>query len=90
MKKSCECPQRGMRKEKVGVVVSNKAAKTVVVNVEHSFRHPLYGKVLKTSKKYYAHDDESHTLNVGDEVTIVESRPYSRLKRWRVVREKQS
>lgn len=78
--------ERGRRREKTGVVVSNKMAKTVVVRVSRSQRHPLYGKVIKQAKKYYAHDDEAHTLNVGDKVTIVECRPLSKLKRWRVAR----
>lgn len=79
--------ERGRRKLKSGVVVSTKMAKTAVVRVERMFLHPLYGKVLRTSKKYYAHDEESHTLKEGDKVTIVETRPISKLKRWRVVRE---
>jgi small subunit ribosomal protein S17 len=79
--------ERGRRKEKTGVVVSNKMAKTVVVRVSRAQRHPLYGKVIKQEKKYYAHDEEAHTLNVGDKVTIVECRPLSKLKRWRVSRE---
>jgi small subunit ribosomal protein S17 len=78
---------RGRRKLKKGVVVSNKMAKTVVVNVSRVFRHPIYGKVVKSSKKYYAHDEKADTLNEGDLVTIVETRPLSKLKRWRVVRE---
>lgn len=79
--------QRGSRKVKTGVVVSTKAAKTAVVRVERTFRHPLYGKVVRSSTKYHAHDEQAHTLKEGDVVTIVESRPISKLKRWRVVRE---
>ncbi len=79
--------ERGIRKERAGVVVSNKMDKTVVVRVERSYRHTLYGKVIKESKRYYAHDEGASALNVGDEVTIVECRPMSKLKRWRVVRE---
>lgn len=79
--------QRGRRKVKTGVVVSSKADKTAVVRVERTYRDPRYGKVLRTSKKYYAHDEQSKTLKEGDIVTIVESRPISKLKRWRVVRE---
>lgn len=82
-----QAKQRGNRKMKTGVVVSNKMAKTVVVRVERKLRHPQYGKVVLTSKKYYAHDEAADSLNVGDKVTIVESRPLSKLKRWRVVRE---
>lgn len=75
---------RNNRKVKKGIVVSNKMQKTVVVSVERTFRHPQYEKVITRAKKYYAHND-SLNLNVGDEVKIVETRPLSRLKRWRVV-----
>jgi small subunit ribosomal protein S17 len=78
--------ERGRRKIRTGVVVSTKMAKTVSVRVERSFRHPLYGKVVRLSKKYYAHDEKSDQLREGDIVTIVETRPMSKLKRWRVVR----
>lgn len=78
--------ERGNRKEKVGVVVSTKMAKTVTVRVERSIRHPVYGKVVRLSKKYYAHDENPTQLKEGDTVTIVETRPMSKLKRWRVVR----
>lgn len=79
--------QRGRRRVKTGVVVSTKMAKTAVVRVERTFRHPLYGKVVRSAKKYYAHDEQANTLKEGDTVTIVEARPTSKLKRWRVVRE---
>lgn len=78
--------QRGRRKEKIGVVISSKMPKTVTVRVERTIRHPVYGKVIRESKKYYAHDEQSDQLKEGDIVTIVESRPMSKLKRWRVVR----
>lgn len=78
--------QRGRRKQRTGVVVSTKMDKTVTVRVQRTFRHPIYGKVVRLSKKYYAHDDRSAELNAGDVVTIVETRPMSKLKRWRVVR----
>lgn len=77
--------QRGQRKEKSGVVLSDKMDKTVVVNVETTFRHPRYQKVITRGKKYYAHD-ESNTLKVGDQVIIKECRPFSKLKRWLVVK----
>lgn len=77
---------RGKRKTRKGIVVSTKMAKTAVVRVERVFRHPVYGKVVKSAKKYHAHDDEAHALNEGDEVEIIETRPMSKLKRWRVVR----
>ena len=75
---------RNTRKFKKGVVVSNKMDKTVVVQVERTLRHPQYGKVITRAKKFYAHN-ENKPLQVGDEVTIVETRPMSKLKRWRVV-----
>jgi small subunit ribosomal protein S17 len=66
------------------VVVSDKGDKTVVVLVERRFAHPLYGKAMKRSKKYHAHD-ENNEFRVGDVVRIQETRPLSKLKRWRVV-----
>ncbi len=75
---------RGNRKENIGVVVSNKMEKTVAVQVSRKMRHPKYGKVIERSKKYYAHD-ESNALSVGQKVRIMETRPLSKLKRWRVV-----
>ncbi len=72
------------RKVRVGVVVSDKMDKTVVVRVTREFRHPLYGKRVKKSKKYMAHD-ELNQCQVGDIVKIMETRPLSRHKRWRVV-----
>jgi len=76
--------ERGNRRTKVGKVVGNKMSKTVVVRVDTVMRHPKYEKVITRSKKYYAHD-ESDQLSVGDQVKIVEARPISKLKRWRVV-----
>lgn len=78
--------ERGSRKVQKGTVVSNKMEKTVVVKVERTFRHPKYGKVVTRAKKFYAHN-ESAPLQIGDEVEIVETRPLSKLKRWRVVAE---
>ncbi len=78
--------QRGRRKVRTGVVISTKMAKTVTVRVERTLRHAQYGKVLRLSKKYYAHDEQADTLKEGDVVTIVETKPISKLKRWRVVR----
>lgn len=74
---------RNSRKVKKGTVVSNKMQSTVVVSVERTYRHPEYQKVITRRKKYYAHNDKP--LNIGDKVTIVETRPLSKLKRWRVV-----
>jgi len=73
------------RREKQGIVVSNKMQNTVVVKVERKFRHPQYDKVIVRSKKYYAHDD-SNALQVGDVVLLMETRPLSKLKRWRVTK----
>ncbi len=75
---------RGKRKENIGVVISNKMDKTVVVTVSRKMRHAKYGKVVERTKKYYAHDD-SDAVTVGQKVRIVETRPLSKLKRWRVV-----
>ena len=75
---------RGKRKERVGVVLSNKMDKTVVVRVERTVIHPLYKKEVKMRKKYYAHD-EKNECEIGDVVRIMETRPLSKLKRWRVV-----
>jgi small subunit ribosomal protein S17 len=71
------------RRRLVGKVVSNKMDKTVVVEVQRTRRHRLYGKVIRISKRYKAHDEHNECL-VGDEVRIVETRPLSREKRWRV------
>lgn len=75
---------RGNRKVRKGVVVSNKMDKTVVVRITRTTRHPKFGKVLKRTVKCYAHD-ESGKVQVGDEVSIMETRPLSKMKRWRVV-----
>ena len=73
----------GSKQEKVGQVVSTKMKKTIVVEVTRRRAHPFYRKVVARSKKFYAHDEEE-TAQVGDVVRIVESRPLSRLKRWRL------
>ena len=78
-----EQEERGRRKTRVGVVVSDKSDKTVVVKVERRFAHPLYGKQVTRTKKYHAHD-EGNEYHVGDTVRITETRPLSKLKRWRV------
>ncbi len=79
-----ESPQRGERKVRQGYVVSNKMDKTVVVTVERRTKHPLYHKTVTKSERYHAHD-EANDVNVGDLVRIVETRPLSKTKRWRVV-----
>ncbi|MGB9779941.1 30S ribosomal protein S17 [Caldanaerobacter sp.] len=76
--------ERGQRKVRIGTVVSNKMQKTIVVAVEDKFRHPLYGKIVKRTKKYKVHD-ENNICNVGDVVKIMETRPLSKEKRWRLV-----
>ncbi|CAN5153987.1 30S ribosomal protein S17 [soil metagenome] len=80
---STETETRGERKVRQGVVVSEKMAKTVVVLVERRTTHPLYAKTLTKSEKYHAHD-ETNDSHVGDTVRITETRPLSKLKRWRV------
>ncbi len=75
---------RKLRKQKIGVVVSTKMNKTISVLVERRLMHPLYGKFVKRSKKFMVHDEEN-TCNVGDKVRIMETRPLSRHKRWRLV-----
>ena len=76
--------KRGTRKTRVGVVVSDKMQKTVVVAIERRFPHPLYGKMVTRTKRLKAHDEEN-TAKVGDRVRIMETRPLSKQKRWRVV-----
>ena len=77
--------ERNLRKTREGIVVSDCQDKTIVVEVTRRTSHPLYKKVVKSTKKYYAHD-ESNEANVGDKVTIVETRPLSKTKRWRLVK----
>ncbi|MFZ5752942.1 MAG: 30S ribosomal protein S17 [Bacillota bacterium] len=72
-----------MRKTMIGIVVSDKMDKTVVVAIENNVRHPMYNKIMKKTKKYKAHDEEN-TCKVGDKVKIMETRPLSKDKRWRV------
>jgi small subunit ribosomal protein S17 len=76
--------QRGYRKVREGLVVSDKMDKTVVVAVEDRFKHPLYGKVVRRTSKLKAHD-EQNSAGVGDRVLVMETRPLSATKRWRVV-----
>ncbi len=79
-----ETVQRNLRKTKTGVVTSNKMQKTVTISVERKVIHPIYGKFLKKTKKYTAHD-EKNECNEGDIVRIMETRPLSKNKRWRLV-----
>jgi small subunit ribosomal protein S17 len=79
-----EQKEKGRRKTRIGTVVSDRMNKTVVVSVERRYAHPLYGKQVTRTKKYHAHD-ENDEYHVGDVVRITETRPLSKLKRWRVV-----
>lgn len=74
---------RGNRQEKVGVVVSNKMNKTVIVEVEKTVTHRLYHRYQKRTSRFYAHDEENR-CQIGDQVRLISTRPLSRLKRWRV------
>ncbi len=76
--------ERNLRKTRVGVVVSDKMDKTVVVAIKDNVKHPLYKKIVKNTVKFKAHDEEN-TCGVGDRVLIMETRPISKDKRWRVV-----
>ncbi len=76
--------EKGKRRELIGVVTSTSMDKTIVVRVERRFRHPFYGKVVRRTSKFKAHD-ERNQCNVGDTVKLRESRPLSRTKRWRLV-----
>ena len=81
---STETEVRGHRKERVGKVVSSKMDKSIVVLTERRVRHELYGKEIKRTKKFYVHDEEN-VANIGDTVRIIETRPLSRTKNWRLV-----
>lgn len=76
--------ERNLRKQRVGIVISNKMQGSIVVAVEKKIKHPKYGKFLKRTKKYVAHDAEN-TCDEGDTVKIMETRPLSKTKRWRLV-----
>ncbi len=79
-----EAKARALRKTRIGVVISNKMAKTAVIETVTRVPHPKFRKIIKQSKKFYAHDEESKA-QVGDLVRIMETRPLSKLKRWRLV-----
>ena len=82
---STETAARGARKMRKGVVVSKMGAKSVKVAVSYRERHPLYGKIVTRTKNYHVHDEDD-TAKVGDTVTIMETRPLSATKRWRIVK----
>jgi small subunit ribosomal protein S17 len=76
--------ERNLRKERVGLVVSNKMDKSIVVSIERKVKHPKYGKFVKKTSKFVAHD-ETNTCSIGDTVKIMETRPLSKTKNWRLV-----
>ena len=76
--------KRNLRKERIGVIASNKMDKTVVVSVARRVKHPKYGKFITFTKKFHAHD-EANDCNPGDTVKIMETRPMSKTKKWRVI-----
>lgn len=76
--------KRNLRKERIGIVVSNKMDKSIVVGVERKVKHPMYGKFVKKTTKFMAHD-EKNDCNIGDTVRIMETRPLSKSKCWRLV-----
>ncbi len=76
--------ERNLRKTRVGKVVSDKMSKTIVVAIEDNVKHPTYGKIIKRTLKVYAHD-EKNECGIGDTVEIMETRPLSKTKRWRLV-----
>lgn len=76
--------ERNLRKIRIGVVTSNKMAKTITVAVERKVKHPIYGKFVKKTTKFHAHD-EKNECSIGDVVRIMETRPLSKTKRWRLV-----
>lgn len=75
---------RNLRKERTGVVVSNKMKKSITVAVKWKEKHPIYGKFVNKTKKYHAHD-ENNECSIGDTVKVMETRPLSKTKRWRLV-----
>ncbi len=76
--------ERNLRKTRIGVVTSNKMDKTITVAVERKVKHPIYGKFVKKTTKFHAHD-EKNECSIGDVVRIMETRPLSKTKRWRLV-----
>jgi small subunit ribosomal protein S17 len=75
---------RNLRKTRIGVVTSNKMAKTITVAVERKVKHPIYGKFVKKTTKFHAHDDKNE-CSIGDVVKIMETRPLSKTKKWRLL-----
>ena len=77
--------ERGRRKTRTGMVTSDVREKTITVSVQRTFRHPLYGRVVKTNKKFMVHDEQNEA-HIGDFVEIMETRPLSKTKRWRLTK----
>ena len=85
METTVETPlDRNLRKTRVGIVTSNKMVKTITVAIERKVKHPLYGKFVKKTSKFHAHDEKDE-CTIGDVVKIMETRPLSKTKRWRLV-----
>jgi len=84
MSETMEKSKRGRRKTKIGIVTSNKMNKTIIVKTERLVKHPKYGKYVRRWTKYWAHD-EDNLANIGDKVLIMETKPLSKKKRWRLV-----
>lgn len=76
---------RSSRKTRIGIVISNKMKKTITVEMERTMKHPMYQRVIKRKSKLYAHD-EKNECGIGDKVLVMETRPLSKLKRWRLVK----
>ena len=79
-----EVTERNLRKTRVGIVVSDKMEKTITVEIRERVKHPLYGKIVNRTKKFKAHD-ENNEAGIGDTVRIMETRPMSKMKRWRLI-----
>jgi small subunit ribosomal protein S17 len=79
-----EAVKRNLRKERIGIVMSNKMQKSIVVGVQRKVKHPIYGKFVKTTSKFMAHD-EKNEARIGDMVKIMETRPLSKSKCWRLI-----
>jgi len=76
--------ERNLRKERIGVVISDKMEKTITIDVERKMKHPMYGKFIKKNNKFHAHDEKNEG-HIGDTVRVMETRPLSKTKRWRLV-----
>ena len=81
--------ERNLRKERIGIVASNKMDKSIVVAIERKVKHPLYGKIIKRSTKVHAHDEENNA-SIGDVVTVKECKPFSKTKTWILVNDNQA